>query len=179
MTWLNLCPKSYRLWKAAATITSLFQLVRRWKATSEHCPSVWHWLIMKLERGQSDRRLVEWIIVWLGEVNSRKFCHNWSALLIDAQRVVLLLWSALLCSFVFLFFWSPPSSLLCSSTVQSCSGDESWRGIVDTSAQTLTRSLWGWPINSIFPGANLQFCISPRVVQHKDQEGGWKSKIES
>lgn len=97
-----------------------------------------------------------------------KFCPDWSALLIDTQRVVLFLWSALLCSFVFFTLHAILRSAVWSSG-----------GVVDTSAQTLTRSLWGWPINSIFPGANLQFCICPRVVEHEDQEGGWKSEIES
>lgn len=102
-----------------------------------------------------------------------KFGLDWSAPLIEAQAVG-----------VFVFSQSASLGSFCYHTLRATLCNAAWSsgGSIDTSAQTLTRSLRGWPINLIFfffPGANLQFCVCPRVVKHEDQEGGWKSKIES
>lgn len=100
---------------------------------------IWDWLIVEMQRGRNDSCLVERVIARVEEVSSESFCPDWSAVLIDTQQVVFIFME---CFAVLLLFF--PLCAIFHSAVWSSGGS------VDTSAQTLTRSLWGWPINSIF-----------------------------
>lgn len=99
-------------------VTLSFQRHILWNPTSERWLLIWGWLWDY--RGQSDSRWVEWVIVRRGEAKLLgKFCPDWSAPLIDTQRVGVLLRGAV-------------------------SGVESWsRESLTRQPKTLTRSLRG------------------------------------